>query len=155
MPDSTAAGGGRFTRWRAAQWSPRLPRLVLESPSTRRGMFDGAWWPRSDDASEELPDLVSAISAHADRVVRVGIHRPHWRRIPHTVLIGENLPVKVSPVSTTAHTVVLTRSLNDQVLLLVVPPETDAEAAAAAMAAAATADSRVSAADLLRAAHHG
>lgn len=129
---------------------PRLPRLALEAPSTGRGMFDGAWWPRSDDATEELPDLVAAIGAHGGRVVRVGIHRPHWHRIPHTVVIGGSHPVRVSPVSTTAHTVVLTRSLRDQLLLLVVPPDTDTDAASAAMTAAATADSRTNAADLLR-----
>lgn len=113
-------------------------------------MFDGAWWPRSDDATEELPDLVAAISAHGGRVVRIGIHRPHWRRVPHTVLIGGSLPARISPVSTTAHTVVLTRSLRDQVLLLVIPPDTPREAALSAMAAAATADSRTNAAELLR-----
>jgi hypothetical protein len=98
-----------------------------------------------------LPDLVAAISAHGGRGVRIGLHRPHWHRIPHSVLISGNLPVRVSPVSTTAHTVVLTRSLRDQVLLLVVPPGTETDAALAAMAAAATADSRTNAADLLRA----
>ncbi|MGR6999320.1 DUF5994 family protein [Yinghuangia aomiensis] len=68
-------------------------------------MFDGAWWPRSEDATEELPDLVGAINAHRGRIVRVGIHRPHWRRMAHCALIGGNLPVRVSPVSTTARTV--------------------------------------------------
>ncbi|MGA4539016.1 DUF5994 family protein [Uniformispora flossi] len=51
-------------------------------------MFDGAGWPRSDDTTEELPGLVAAVSAHGGRIVRAGIHWPHWHRIPHTVLIG-------------------------------------------------------------------
>ncbi|MGR6997380.1 DUF5994 family protein [Yinghuangia aomiensis] len=151
MSEPTAAGADRPGRTASSLRLPRLPRLALEVPSTGRGMFDGAWWPRSDDATGELPDLVAAISAYAGRVVRVGIHRPHWRRIPHTVLISGNLPVRVSSVSTTAHTVVLTRSLRDQVLLLVVPPDTETDVAWAAMAAAATADSRTSAMDLLQA----
>ncbi|GAA4987271.1 hypothetical protein GCM10023205_67480 [Yinghuangia aomiensis] len=118
-------------------------------------MFDGAGWPRSDDTTEELPGLVAAVSAHGGRIVRAGIHWPHWPRISHTVLIGGNLPVRVNPVSTTAFTVVLTRSLRDQVLRLVVPPGTDTDAALTAMAAAATADNRTNAADLLRAAVGG
>lgn len=145
MAHPTAADAGRWE----PRWAARLPRLALESPSTRRGMFDGAWWPRSDDVAEELPDAVAAIGAHSGRVLRVGIHRPHWRRIPHSVLVGGSFPVRVSPVSTTAHTVVLTRSLRDQVLLLVVPPDTDTETALAAMVAAAAAESRADAETLL------
>lgn len=62
---------------------------------------------------------------------------PIRHRIPHTVVIGGILPVRVSPVSTTAHTVVLTRRLRDQVLLLAVSP--DSHAALTTTLAAATA----------------
>ncbi|MCF2526010.1 DUF5994 family protein [Yinghuangia soli] len=133
-------------------WSPLLPRLALLLD--REGMFDGAWWPRSDDAQTELTDLVTAVGAHIGPVLRIGIHHADWRSVPQAVLT-EAAPAKVSPLSTTAHTVHLAHGLEDHVLLLVVPPDTDEATAAAAMARAASAGNRATAADLLAGRENG
>lgn len=129
-------------------WAPHLPRLALELPITGRGMFDGAWWPRTDDARTELTDLVTAVGVHLGPIHRLAVHRDDWRDIPQAVLF-ENLEVKVSAISTTANTVNLIRSSEDQILLLVVPPATDSAIAYTAMAAAASEDNRRTAAELL------
>jgi hypothetical protein len=112
-----------------------LPRLSVDIRVPRQGMFDGAWWPRTAYAADELPSLVTAIDAYIGRVLRISIHLPEWHHIPHSIVV-DHRSVKISPIPTSAHTITLTRRLDDQILLLVVPPDTRMAAALAAMAAA-------------------
>ena len=38
------------------------PRLRLKPKAPQTGYVDGAWWPRSDDLTTELPDLLAVLS---------------------------------------------------------------------------------------------
>ncbi|MFI9247990.1 DUF5994 family protein, partial [Streptomyces sp. NPDC053086] len=64
---------------------PQLQRLVLAPTMSRDGMFDGAWWPRSKHVLAELPDLITALSAHLGRIVRVGLDTSAWYEVPRSV----------------------------------------------------------------------
>ncbi|GAA1140738.1 hypothetical protein GCM10009664_06730 [Kitasatospora gansuensis] len=128
---------------------PPLPRLRLERTRGRDGLFDGAWWPRSSDLSAELPDLISALSAHpGGRIRRVGIDPAGWRRLPVAVAANGH-PVRVSWCSSSVGTITLTRGDQDQLLLLVVPPGTGEAVATRAMAGAAATGNHTPAAELL------
>ncbi|WP_269432033.1 DUF5994 family protein [Saccharothrix sp. ST-888] len=129
---------------------PLLPRLTLEPSMARTGMFDGAWWPRSRDVRSELPDLITALSAHVGRIIRVGLSTLAWADVPRSVTADRQV-VKVSRIAGSDGTISLTRGLRDHFLLLVVPPGTDPRTAAAAMAAAASTGNYTTAADLLAA----
>jgi hypothetical protein len=42
------------------------PRLRLKPKAPQSGYVDGAWWPRSDDLSTELPDLLACCRSGSD-----------------------------------------------------------------------------------------
>jgi len=58
--------------------APFLPRLLLEPALSQTGTYDGAWWPRSNHVRVELPDLITALTAHLGRIVRVGLDAEAW-----------------------------------------------------------------------------
>ncbi|WP_221521562.1 DUF5994 family protein [Kitasatospora kifunensis] len=127
---------------------PLLPRLVLEPTMSRGGMFDGAWWPRTRNVQAELPDLITALSAHLGRILRVGLDTMAWNAVPDSV-VADGLVVRIGWFAASDQTISLTRGLQDHFLLLVVPPGTDPRTAAAAMAGAAATGNHRSAAELL------
>ncbi|MBF9072552.1 DUF5994 family protein [Streptacidiphilus fuscans] len=128
--------------------APLLPRLLLEPTQSRTGMFDGAWWPRSNRVRAELPDLITALAAHLGRIVRVGLDTAAWDEVPRTVM-ANGLMVRISWFAGCDGTISVTRGFQDHFLLLVVPPGTDPRTASAAMIEAAGGDNRRSAGELL------
>ncbi|MFJ1703529.1 DUF5994 family protein [Kitasatospora sp. NPDC088346] len=128
--------------------SPLLPRLALECTFSRNGMFDGAWWPRTRYLEAELPDLITALSAHCGRILRVGLDTSTWDTVPRSVQV-DGLLVRIGRFSASGNTMSLSRGLQDQFVLLVIPPDTPAHTAAAAMAHAATPGNSSTATDLL------
>ncbi|MFI9561103.1 DUF5994 family protein [Nonomuraea endophytica] len=73
--------------------APRVPseppvststvRLSLAPPRSSVSPVDGAWWPRSTDATTELPGLVSAVDQRLkERTLRIGLHVDAWDNIP-------------------------------------------------------------------------
>lgn len=100
--------------------SPLLPRLALETSLARNGMFDGAWWPRTRDLEAELPDLITALSAHYGPIVRVGLDTSTWDTVPRSVQVA-GLLVRIGRFSASGDTMSLTRGLQDQFVLLVIP----------------------------------
>ncbi|WP_152648548.1 DUF5994 family protein [Streptacidiphilus anmyonensis] len=128
--------------------SPLLPRLMLEATMSRTGMFDGAWWPRSRRLQAELPDLITALTAHTGSVLRVGLDTVAWDEVPRTVTVDGRV-IRISWFPGCDWTVSLTCGFQDHFLLLVVPPATDADTASAAMARASMRGNRRSSAQLL------
>jgi hypothetical protein len=114
--------------------SPVL-RLRLDPVLSRRGALDGAWWPRSDDAGEELPALVAELDRRLGTAVhRVGLHPDTWTHIPHRILAaGRTIRVgwfhSIDRQLVSLHTARAQYDLK----LLVIPPDTPADVAAAAM----------------------
>ncbi|MER5637906.1 DUF5994 family protein [Kitasatospora sp. NPDC002227] len=128
--------------------APLLPRLALEPTMARNGMFDGAWWPRSDYVLAELPDLITALAAHFGRIVRVGLETSAWHGVPREVA-ANGLAIRINWFTGSDATISVTRGFQDHFLLLVVPPGTDPDKAASAMADAATTGNSSPAAELL------
>jgi hypothetical protein len=122
--------------------------LLLEPALPRTGMFDGAWWPRSNRVQAELPDLVTALTAHVGRVLRVGLDITAWDDVPRTVTVDGHV-IRISWFQGSDRTISITRGFQDHFLLLVIPPGTDARTASEAMSAAAAHDNRRAAAELL------
>ncbi|GAA4838248.1 hypothetical protein GCM10023235_11770 [Kitasatospora terrestris] len=115
---------------------------------SREGIFDGAWWPRSNQVLAELPDLITALSAHLGRIVRVGLDTSAWDGVPRS-LVANGLMVKINWFTGSDATISVTRGFQDHFLLLVVPPLTDRQDASWAMAGAAATGNHTPAAELL------
>jgi hypothetical protein len=119
--------------------SPPIPpasRLSLDPAFGRRGILDGGWWPRSRNASVELPVLVSSLNAQVGVVLRLGIDARDWDEVPDRFTIGGHL-VRVGRFADVNHKIIVTRGPQDHIMLLVVPPQASTAAAKAALAMAA------------------
>ena len=62
--------GGRADAGRRAQGPEHTPRLRLMPKAPPTGHVDGAWWPRSDDRPNELPDLLAVLSVRLGDAAR-------------------------------------------------------------------------------------
>ena len=132
--------------------APLLPRLLLEATMSRTGMFDGAWWPRSRHVQAELPDLVTALTAHLGSVLRIGLDTVAWDEVPRTVTV-DGRAIRINWFPGCDWTISVTRGFQDHFLLLVVPPATDAGTASAAMAGASMRGNHRTSAQLLAPVH--
>ncbi|MFJ8623794.1 DUF5994 family protein [Kitasatospora sp. NPDC093550] len=121
---------------------------MLEPTMSRDGVFDGAWWPRSDHVLAELPDLITALGAHLGRIIRVGLDMSAWDGVPRSIM-ANGLMVRINWFTGSDATISITRGFQDHFLLLVVPPLTDPGTASSAMAGAAATGNHTPAAELL------
>jgi hypothetical protein len=113
------------------------PRLRLKPKAPRSGYVDGAWWPRSDDLTAELPDLLAVLSVRLGRIDRVLYNFNEWAMAPTKLATGGRAVrldgYRLQPVDT-----IEVLGLNrDRIVLLVVPPHTDPDRAHTTMMAAA------------------
>jgi hypothetical protein len=96
----------------------------------------GAWWPRSRDATAELPEFIAELSARAGRVSRVALQADAFSNIPHRLTVGGR-KVRVAWFRyMNINTVLLTMANRDDLVMLVVPPLAPPAAAAQALRAA-------------------
>jgi Family of unknown function (DUF5994) len=65
-----------MTDWRSAN----PVRLALASESD--GDIDGAWWPRVDRMTVELPGLVQALTPLLGEITSINVNWPHLERPP-------------------------------------------------------------------------
>jgi hypothetical protein len=122
--------------------------LRMETTHDRRGVLDGAWWPRSRDIAAELPALISALTEYLGPITRVGLDAGAWERLPTRMTIDDRVVhIDSSPVGD--DTVLVTRGEQDLFSLLVIPPHATPDAARAAMAEAVRADSATQAEQIL------
>ncbi|MFI8449941.1 DUF5994 family protein [Streptomyces erythrochromogenes] len=127
---------------------PGTALLRLETTSSREGLLDGAWWPRTRDIVTELPALISVLTEHLGPITRVGVDASAWNDPPARLVVdGRVVHLDSDPVGD--DTVLVTRGHNDHFALLVVPPGTTADAARKAMARAVRADNITQAAQIL------
>jgi Family of unknown function (DUF5994) len=121
------------------QYTPpdHTPRLRLKPKAPQSGYVDGAWWPRSDDLTAELPDLLAVLSVRLGRIDRVLYNFNDWATAPTKLATGGRTVrldgYRLQPIDTVE---VLGLS-GTRIVLLVVPPRTDPENAHAALMAAA------------------
>ncbi|WP_461080464.1 DUF5994 family protein [Streptomyces deserti] len=113
--------------------------LRLSTTHDRRGILDGAWWPRSRDLAAELPGLIRALTEHIGSVIRIGLDRAAWDELPTRMTVDDRV-VHIDAFSVGDGTALVTRGEQDLFSLLVVPPDASPEAARAAMAEAVRTD---------------
>ncbi|MFC4506839.1 MULTISPECIES: DUF5994 family protein [Streptomyces] len=120
----------------------------LETTHDRRGVLDGAWWPRSRDIAAELPVLVAALTEFLGPVTRVGLDAGAWDELPTRLVVADRV-VHIDSFPVGDDTVLITRGEQDHFSLLVVPPHATPDAARAAMAEAVRADNVTQAEQIL------
>ncbi|WP_028799167.1 DUF5994 family protein [Streptomyces sp. 142MFCol3.1] len=144
--------------------SPRVTRLLpdavhqalkpgtavvrLETTHDRRGVLDGAWWPRSRDIAAELPALIAALAEYLGPITRVGLDAGAWEALPTRLVIDDRV-VHIDSFPVGDDTVLITRGEQDLFSLLVVPPHATPDAARAAMAEAVRAGNVTQAVQIL------
>ncbi|WP_406397753.1 DUF5994 family protein [Streptomyces sp. NBC_00879] len=106
--------------------------LRMETTSSRVGLFDGAWWPRSRDIEAQLPGLITALTAQLGPIARVGLDASAWDRAPGHLFIDDRM-VRIDWSAVDDHTMIITRGPQDHFSFLVIPLGADADAAHAAM----------------------
>lgn len=129
-------------------------RLNLAPDPTRRGVVDGGWWPRSLDATAELPALIAAVDQRLGRSVnRVALSVTTWSNIPRRILVPGRT-VKVGWFSAIDPLIVsLTIAHAENIILLVIPPDTAAATADTALALSTASRGHGHPADILTTAH--
>ncbi|MBJ7337890.1 DUF5994 family protein [Mycolicibacterium sp.] len=95
---------------------------------------DGAWWPRSNQLSAELPVLLSALSERLGTVVAVGYPRDGWRDVPPHVDIDGREVQLLCLTGGDRTTVILIGQDGHHLTLRVIAPETGSGAAQAVLA---------------------
>jgi hypothetical protein len=116
------------------------PRLSFDPALSRHGAVDGGWWPRSRNATAELPGLIAALDSRPGvHVRRLSVHVAEWDDIPRRLPAGGSHVIRVDWFTTIPrHTISVTADGHDIINLLVIPPGTAAVPAQAAMDTAAT-----------------
>jgi Family of unknown function (DUF5994) len=113
-------------------------RLRLVPASAAQEGLGGGWWPRSRDATAELPGLIAELSTQAGRVSRVALQADAFDNIPHKLMVGERKVHVAWFRYMNMNTVILTMAGRDDLVLLVVPPLAPPVAAAKALSAVAS-----------------
>jgi len=120
-----------------AQASLNGARLSLVPSTAPHAGLGGGWWPRSRDATAELPGLIAELSARAGRVSRVAVQVSAFDNIPHKLTVGGRKVHVAWFRYMNVNTVLLTMAGRDDLVLLVVPPLAPPPAAAQALRAVA------------------
>ncbi|ONM48006.1 DUF5994 family protein [Nocardia donostiensis] len=133
---ATAGGGQPFDT------PTRTPRLLLRDRDEESGVVDGAWWPRTDNLTTELHDLVTALTPRLGATARISFD---WnalslsqRRIDAPDGIQVTGPLPDQP----PHVMYAFGPHEQRLRLLVIDPATNADLAQAQMrnAVSATTD---------------
>ena len=120
----------------------RLPsaRVIFDPVLSRHSAVDGGWWPRSRNATTELPGLIAALDTRPGvSVQRLAVHQDEWDEIPRQLTSDGGPAVCIDwCITIPHHTVsVTTAGSREPIALLVVSPDTPAETAWAAINMAA------------------
>jgi hypothetical protein len=125
------------------------PRLRLKPKAPRSGYVDGAWWPRSDDLTAELPDLLAVLSVRLGRIDRVLYKFDEWAKAPAKLATGGRAVRLDGYRLQPANTIEVLGLNRDRIVLLVVPSRTDPDRAHTTMMAAAGPDDASTVDDLV------
>lgn len=120
------------------QAAPDRARLSLDPATVRSAGISGGWWPRSRDALTELPGLIAELNKLIGRVRRIALQVDAFDNIPHR-LFADGRKVHVAWFRhMNPQTAILTMADQDDLILLVIPPEASPAAAAEALRLAAS-----------------
>ncbi len=112
-------------------------RLRLKPKASRGGYLDGAWWPRSDDLTTELPDLIAALPLRPGAVDRVSYNPDEWIDAPTELAAGGRVVHLDGCRRRPPGTLEVLDANRDKIVLLVVPSHTKPDQAHAIVMAAA------------------
>ncbi len=115
----------------------QTPRLRLKPKAPRTGYVDGAWWPRSDDLTAELPDLLAVLSVRLGAIDRVIYSLDEWAKAPAKFATGGRAVRLDGYTLQPTNTLEVLGVNRNKIVLLVVPPHTDSDSAHTAMMTAA------------------
>lgn len=108
-------------------------RLQLKPYRSVAEHTDGAWWPRSTDLVNELPDLVTSVSDRVGQVVMVGYHRDAWCDAPTlTEITGHTIELLGFTSDEQASVMVIGQD-GRHLILQVIRPDASAEVARQAL----------------------
>ncbi|ORV07847.1 hypothetical protein AWB95_20725 [Mycobacterium celatum] len=127
----------------------QTPRLRLKPKARPSGYVDGAWWPRSNELTAELPDLLAVLSVRLGAIGRVLYNLDEWPKAPVKFATGGGLVRLDGFQNQPAHTLEVLGVNRSNVVLLVVSPNADTDHAHSTMMAAAAPDDDTSVAGLL------
>ena len=125
------------------------PRLRLKPKAPVSGQVDGAWWPRTDNLTAELPDLLAVLSVRLGAVDRVLYNLADWAQMPKRLTTGGRAVRLDGYRLQPANTLQVVGLGRGKILLLVVPPHTDPESAHRAMMTAAAPNDTTTVSELL------
>lgn len=127
------------------------PRLRLKPKARTTGHVDGAWWPRTDDLTHELPDLLAVLSVRLGAVDRVTFNLAEWATVPQQLTTGGRHVRLDGYRMQPSNTLQVLGQGRDKIFLLVVPPHTDPDNAHQTMVTAAAPGNASTVDDLLAA----
>ncbi|OBG27116.1 DUF5994 family protein [Mycobacterium sp. E3198] len=104
-------------------------RLGLKPYRSASEHLDGAWWPRSTNLADELPDLAASLFGRLGRVVMVGYRRNGWHETPPEVEIAGHAVELLGFISDEPTSVILFGEDGRHVTLHVIRPDTGEEVA--------------------------
>jgi hypothetical protein len=125
------------------------PRLRLKPKASTTGHVDGAWWPRSDDLSNELPDLLAVLSVRLGAVERVMYNVTEWAKAPTRLVTGGRSVRLDGYQRHPANTLEVQGIGGGKILMLIVPPNTEPDLAHTTMMTAAAPDDASTVGDML------
>jgi len=125
------------------------PRLRLKPKAPVSGHVDGAWWPRSDDLSEELPDLLALLSVRLGGIERVMYNLAELAQMPRRLSTGGRSVRLDGYQRQPTNTLEVQGIDRRKILLLVIPPDTEPDMAHTAMMTAAAPDNASTTGEML------
>jgi uncharacterized protein DUF5994 len=115
----------------------RKPRFRLKPSGDCSGYLDGAWWPRTDDLTKELPDLLAVPSFRRRAVDHVTYNFSEWATRPAEITVGGSVVQLDGYRGQPPNTVEVLDAKGNKTVLLVVPSHTDPDQAHSIVMAAA------------------
>ena len=140
---------GRAVTGRHHEGPENTPRLRLKPKAPATGHVDGAWWPRSDDLPNELPDLLAVLSVRLGAITRVMYNPAEWAKAPERLLTGGRAVRLDGSRLQPPNTLEVLGVNRKKVLLLVVPPQIEPDIAHETMMTAAAPNNASTVDDLL------
>jgi Family of unknown function (DUF5994) len=123
----------------------RENRLQLKPYRSASEHIDGAWWPRSPELVDELPDLVASVSDRLGQVVMVGYRRNGWAPTPQLAEIGGQTIELLGFTSDEPTSVILIGEDGRHLTLHVVRPDASEDVAQKALDEAGASDAAAAA----------
>ncbi|GAB2695025.1 DUF5994 family protein [Nocardia thraciensis] len=114
------------------------PRLRLKPKARGAEYLDGAWWPRSDDLTAELPDLLAVLAVRLGLIWRVVYDRTGWLPAPAQMIVHDRTVDLDAYLFELHNTMYVYGSDAAMTVLRVIPSTADPDTAHAALTAAVT-----------------